>query len=108
MNKLHFLKPASAWIVLVSILWIAAGSSQQIRYPATEKGNQVDAYFGVQVPDPYRWLEDDNSPATAKWVEEENKVTFGYLENIPFRSKVKERMEQLYNYPKYSAPFRKG
>ncbi|PMU29992.1 S9 family peptidase, partial [Pseudomonas sp. FW305-47B] len=76
--------------------------------PQTRKDNRVDDYFGTKVPDPYRWLEDDNSAETAKWVEAENKVTFGYLEKIPYRTAVKARLEQLFNYPKYSAPARKG
>ncbi len=82
--------------------------AEQLSYPKTRKVDHVDMYFGVKVPDPYRWLEDDNSPETAKWVEEQNKVTFAYLEKIPFRRQIKERLERLYNYPKYSAPFRRG
>jgi prolyl oligopeptidase len=82
--------------------------AQKFSYPPTAKGDQVDTYFGVQVPDPYRWLEDDNAPVTAEWVEAQNKVTFGYLEKIPYRAKLKERLEALFNYPKYSAPFRRG
>lgn len=81
---------------------------QKLQYPQTKKGDHVDAYFGVKVPDPYRWLEDDNSAETAQWVEAENKVTFGYLEKIPYRQQVKQRLENLYNYPKYTAPFHRG
>ncbi len=101
-----------------SILFIAAFAalalspaqltSQQLQYPQTKKVDQVDTYFGVKVGDPYRWLEDDNSPETARWVEAQNKVTYGYLEKIPFRQQVKQRLENLYNYPKYGAPYRKG
>jgi prolyl oligopeptidase len=69
---------------------------------------QVDDYHGTKVADPYRWLEDDNSGETAKWVEAENKVTLAYLETISFRDAVKKRLEQLFNYPKYTAPVRKG
>lgn len=87
----------------------AAGSfTQELQYPQTRKVDQVDDYHGTKVADPYRWLEDDNSAETAKWVEAENKVTFGYLDKIPYRAEVKKRLEQLYNYPKYTAPFRKG
>ena len=81
---------------------------QALDYPQTRKSDQVDDYHGTKVADPYRWLEDDNSAETAKWVEAENKVTFAYLEKVPYRDAVKKRLEQLYNYPKYSAPFRKG
>jgi len=81
---------------------------QGLEYPQTRKGEQVDDYHGTKVADPYRWLEDDNSADTAKWVEAENKVTFGYLDKIPYRAQVKQRLEQLYNYAKYTPPFRKG
>lgn len=76
-------------------------------YPVTEKVNHIDTYFGKQIADPYRWLEDDTSRATGKWVEAQNALTFGYLEKIPYRAALKRRMEELYNYPKYSAPYRK-
>ncbi|MCS7013917.1 MAG: prolyl oligopeptidase family serine peptidase [Chloroherpetonaceae bacterium] len=82
--------------------------AQALQYPVTKKVDQVDDYFGIKVPDPYRWLEDDYSEETKQWVEAQNKVTFAYLERIPFRKKLYERLEQLYNYPKYSTPFRKG
>jgi prolyl oligopeptidase len=83
-------------------------SAQQIQYPKTRKVDHVDAYHGVKVADPYRWLEDDRSAETAEWVKEQNKVTFAYLEKIPYRAKIKERLEKLYNYPKYGSPSRKG
>ena len=80
----------------------------QIKYPVTKKINQVDDYFGIKVEDPYRWLEDDNSNETKAWVEEQNKVTNAYLSAIPFRDKVKKRLEEMWNYAKYSSPFREG
>ncbi len=83
-------------------------SAQQPQYPKTRKVDHVDDYHGVKVADPYRWLEDDRSDETAAWVKEQNKITFAYLEKIPYRAKLKERLEKLFNYPKYSAPFRKG
>src|SRR5262245_46123522 len=86
----------------------AAKAQQPIQYPDTRKVDQVDNYHGTAVADPYRWLEDDNSKETAKWVEEENKVTFAYLEKIPYRAKIKGRLEQIYNYPKISETFSKG
>src|SRR6185312_7139418 len=60
------------------------------------------------VSDPYRWLEDDNSPETATWVEAQNKVTFGYLDSIPQRPKIRERLKSLWNYERFSAPSKKG
>ena len=83
-------------------------SKSQIKYPETKRVDQVDDYFGIKVADPYRWLEDDNSEETAAWVKAENKVTFGYLEKIPFRNKIKERLEKIWDYPKYGVPFKKG
>lgn len=80
----------------------------QIQYPVTPKVEQTDTYHGEQVPDPYRWLEDDRSDKTAEWVQKQNAVTFGYLDKIPFREKVRDRLTQLMNYPRYTAPFRAG
>ena len=80
----------------------------KIVYPLTKKGDVVDTYFGTEVPDPYRWMEDDRSAETAAWVNEENKVTFGYLESIPYREDIKKRLEKMWNYEKFSAPSREG
>ena len=83
--------------------------SRAIVYPETKKVDIVDDYFGTKVADPYRWLEADaNVPEVAAWVEAQNKVTFGYLEKIPYRQKIKDRLTQLFNYPRYSAPARRG
>jgi prolyl oligopeptidase len=81
---------------------------EPLTYPETKKTETTDTYFGTVVNDPYRWLEDDKSLETASWVKEENKLTFDYLSNIPFRNKIKERMEKLWNYEKISAPFKEG
>ena len=80
----------------------------QIKYPDTLKVIQVDDYFGTKVADPYRWLEDDNSEETKEWVEAENKITQQYLTSIPFYDKVKTRLEEMWNYAKYSSPFKEG
>jgi prolyl oligopeptidase len=80
----------------------------RLSYPETKKVEVVDNYFGMKVADPYRWLEDDNSPEVAAWVEAENKVTFGYLDKIPYRAQLKDRLTKLLNYPRYSAPSRRG
>lgn len=90
------------------LLMISIYSFAQLKYPETKKADVVDDYHGVKVADPYRWLEDDNSEETANWVIEQNKITDEYLSQIPFREKLKERFTRLYNYPKYSAPFRAG
>ncbi|MDR1405620.1 MAG: prolyl oligopeptidase family serine peptidase [Prevotellaceae bacterium] len=82
--------------------------SVAVHYPATAKTDHVDTYFGTQVPDPYRWLEDDRSDATAAWVREENDATFGYLEKIPFRSAIREALTNMWNYPKEGVPGKYG
>lgn len=81
---------------------------KHLPYPETERGNVTDNYFGTEVADPYRWLEDDNSEATTAWVKAENEVTFDYLSKIPFREAIKERLTELWDYPKESAPSKKG
>ena len=81
----------------------------EVKYPQTKKDTSVkDNYFGTDVPDPYRWLENDTSAETAAWVKEENAVTNGYLSQIPFRDAIKARYEKLFNFEKYSAPFHQG
>ncbi len=77
-------------------------------YPETHCDSVVDNYFGVSVADPYRWLEDDRSEATAQWVAAQNRVTFDYLHQIPYRDAVRERLTQLWNYPKVGVPQRVG
>lgn len=81
----------------------------EVKYPDTKKDTTVtDDYFGTKVADPYRWLEDDRSAETAAWVKAENAVTQDYLAQIPFREAIKKRYETIYNYEKYSAPFKQG
>ena len=80
----------------------------KITYPETKKDDVVDDYFGTKVPDPYRWLEDEKSAETKAWVEDQNRVTFAYLDKIPYREKLKARLTELYNYPRISAPFHRG
>lgn len=81
---------------------------EKMTYPITKKGETVDVYFGTEIADPYRWLEDDRSEETAQWVKEQNELTFGYLEKIPYRNALKTRMEQLWNYERISSPFSEG
>ena len=100
--------PLCVLALVAACLSASAAASESILYPPTAKVDQLDDYFGTKVADPYRWLEDDNSAATKAWVEAENKATFGYLDRIPFRAAVRERVRALANYPKYSAPFQKN
>lgn len=85
-----------------------APKTSPLTYPKTAKGETVDVYFDTKVSDPYRWLEDDKSAETAAWVKEENKVTYDYLSQIPFRDALKSRLEKLWNYEKIGAPFKEG
>ena len=77
-------------------------------YPDTKKTDQSDDYFGTKVADPYRWLENDMSDETKSWVVDQNKVTNAYISQIPFRNAIKDRLTALWNYAKYSAPFKEG
>lgn len=79
-----------------------------IQYPATRKGTEVDTYFGTEIADPYRWLEDDRSAETAEWVKAQNKVTFDYLAQISYRDQIKQRLETLWNYEKIGTPSKQG
>jgi len=86
----------------------ACSTGAGLKYPAAEKDQTVDTYFGSEVADPYRWLEDDTSEATAAWVEAENKVTNEYLSKIPFRDQIKQRLTALTDYEKIGAPVKKN
>ncbi|MGK0251822.1 MAG: prolyl oligopeptidase, partial [Gammaproteobacteria bacterium] len=79
-----------------------------MNYTDTKKADTVDTYFGVDVADPYRWLEDDRSDETESWVKRQNAVTYDYLNNIPFRDALKERLSTLWNYEKVGAPYKEG
>ncbi|MBV4357092.1 prolyl oligopeptidase family serine peptidase [Pinibacter aurantiacus] len=95
-------------LVLAAMVMIMTETFAQAPYPSTRKVDQADNYFGTKVSDPYRWLEDDNSEETKDWVKKQNGVTNAYLAKIPFRADVKKRLEELWNYPKYGSPFKKG
>ncbi|NEQ44848.1 MAG: S9 family peptidase [Leptolyngbya sp. SIOISBB] len=85
-----------------------SNTPSKLNYPQTATVDQVDTYFGTEVPDPYRWLEDDRSDETAAWVEAQNNVTFSYLEQIPDRGAIKQRLLEIMDYPRYSAPEKRG
>jgi prolyl oligopeptidase len=93
---------------LLAFVAPVALTAQKIVYPATRTVDHVDTYHGTTVADPYRWLEDENAPETARWVEAQNRVTFDYLARLPHRDALKARLTQLNDYAKYGAPFRKG
>ena len=96
--------------LLPFLLLILSSQSQmpKLDYPITEKKKVTDTYFGVEVADNYRWLEDDRSEETAQWVEQQNKLTFGFLNQIPIREQLRDRLEKVWNYEKVSAPFKRG
>ena len=108
MNKLML--PIITALVLVGCnnSNISINQTNSVTYPNTKKVDTVTNYFGTQVKDPYRWLEDDMSQQTAQWVEKQNKTTFDYLDNIPFREALKQRLTKLWNYEKVGAPFKEG
>ncbi len=108
MRKILPIKLAFIIILFTSPIIYAQNSKMTIQYPKTKKINTVDTYFDSKVSDPYRWLEDDRSAETEAWVKAENKVTFGYLNKIPFRDVIKDRLTQLWNYEKIGAPFKRG
>ncbi|MEK6651008.1 MAG: S9 family peptidase, partial [Bacteroidota bacterium] len=89
-------------------LLVATLGAQDLHYPVTPKVDHVDLYHGTKVADPYRWLEANDSSAVKEWVEAQNVVTFGYLERIPFRANVKDRLTKVWNYARYSAPVKEG
>ncbi|MEM6515178.1 MAG: prolyl oligopeptidase family serine peptidase [Bacteroidota bacterium] len=103
-------------IILIAILSIVSckedaketKTDMAVTYPETQKVDTVTNYFGTEVKDPYRWLEDDMSEETGDWVKSQNEVTFNYLDNIPFREKLKERLSAIWNYEKIGAPFKEG
>jgi len=100
--------------LLISLLLISCTADKKnesfmsINYPETKKGNSIAVYFGDTIADPYRWLEEDRSAETAAWVTAQNKVTFEFLNKIPYRTQLKERLEKIWNYEKVSAPFKEG
>jgi prolyl oligopeptidase len=97
-------------LLLTISMFLSVGifAQTKIEYPKTRKVEQNDDYHGTKIADPYRWLEDDNSAETKAWVESQNKVTNAYLATIPERETIKKRLTELWNYEKYSAPFKEG
>lgn len=98
--------------ILITLLCIMTTTTlfaqQKISYPKTAKVNQVDDYFGTKISDPYRWLEKDTAKNTEAWVKEQNALTNDYLAKIPARDRIKKRLTELWDYPKYGAPYRQG
>jgi len=109
-NKYNTLmrKLLSITLAIILLCSCGRGTYDKINYPVTRTDEVVDTIFGTPVADPYRWLEDDMSTETAAWVKEQNKITFDYLGKIPYREEIKERLTKMWNYEKYSIPFKEG
>lgn len=95
-------------VCLLIATFLFASINAQTKYPETKKTQQTDKYHDTAIADPYRWLENDTSAETKEWVTRQNKVTFTYLDAIPFRQELRKRIAAYYNYPRYSTPFRKS
>lgn len=100
--------PIFSFIYLAMMTGSTMAQQAGITYPQTHKTDVTDNYHGTTIADPYRWLEDDNSPETKAWVKEQNAVTRAYLDKLPYHDAIKKRLEELWNYPKIGAPFQKG
>ena len=99
-------------LAIIVAMAISSCTSQpetlKLAYPTAKKVQQVDDFFGAKVADPYRWLENSDAPDTRAWIEAENKVTFGYLEQIPERARLKARLDEIWDYERYGTPSREG
>lgn len=95
-------------LMVASCTLLSTSLMAQWQYPETQQQNISDDYFGTKVADPYRWLENDTSAATAAWVKSQQDFTEKYLEQIPYRQKIKDRLSEIWNYPRYSKPTKEG
>lgn len=96
------------YLTIFTLLTSLHGMTQQTVYPSTQKIEHQDEYFGSKVDDPYRWLEDDRSAETGKWVDEQIAFTENYLSKIPYRQEIRDQLTKLWNYEKIGAPFKEG
>ena len=115
--KMRQFKPFASLVTVLSLLAVVLGQGTvtslnstkgKLNYPVARKSEQVDDYHGTKVADPYRWLEDLDSPETKAWVEAENRLTFDYLNQIPERAWIKSRLTELWNYERFGTPFKEG
>ncbi len=108
MSKTSFLLLSSLLLLTMSCQEKPNTNTSSIHYPISDTTEVVDVYHGQEVADPYRWLEDDLSPKTGDWVKAQNKITHGFLDKIPYRDRIKKRLEELMDYTKISAPIKNG
>jgi prolyl oligopeptidase len=106
---MYLARHATILFSLFSIMnFFSAAQTSPLTYPQPRRGDQVDDYHGTKVADPYRWLEDTDSTETHAWVEAENKITFAYLDQIPYRQPIRDRLTKLWNYERFSTPSQFG
>jgi prolyl oligopeptidase len=96
------------FLSILALSFMISCSEKPIKYSPTKKGDVKETYFGTEVEDPYRWLEDDNSAETAEWVKKQNNLTLKYLAKLPYRSEIRARLTELWDYPKYGTPFKEA
>ena len=104
----YSLRSSLSLLTIIAATLGAQTPSPPLTYPSATRGTQVDVYQGVSIADPYRWLEDTDAPATKVWVEAENKLSDSFLASIPERPAIKNRLTQIWNFARYSAPFKEG
>ena len=104
----YSLRSSLSLLTIIAATLGAQTPSPPLTYPSATRGTQVDVYQGVSIADPYRWLEDTDAPATKAWVEAENKLSDSFLASIPERPAIKNRLTQIWNFARYSAPFKEG
>lgn len=109
LHLLRFMNKKLIMTAFIGTLALSLNAGQvELKYPQTPTTNQVDTFHGVEVQDPYRWMEDNNSETLKNWVQEQNRLTFGYLDTIPEREKIKERLTRLWNYERCGIPSRQA
>jgi prolyl oligopeptidase len=101
-------KEVISFSAAVCLFTQVAARADSFDYPKARRGNQVDDYHGTKIADPYRWLENPDAPESREWIDAQNKITFGFLEKIPARPKIKARLTELWNYERYGVPFKQG
>src|SRR5215212_2167369 len=99
---------AAAALTLLIAGCATVSTMQTFKYPEARKDAQVDDYHGTKVADPYRWLEDPDSPESRAWIDAENKITFDFLKTIPAREKIRNRLTELWNYERFGIPYKEG